>query len=120
MWQVTRWHELCHKLLGTEGHSAVLQKGTPIPDCTLGNWNPGNFTILKPSDWEQGCAVGITINGKGYDPRILLHLKLVTINHESSSYQVLHSFSEEMKSEFPISEKTKTCSSHWLSLQPRH
>jgi hypothetical protein len=31
---------------------------------------------------------------------------LVTINHESS-YQVFHSFYEEMKTEFPISDKIK-------------
>jgi hypothetical protein len=37
----------------------------------------------------------------------LLHLKLVTINQDSSSYQVFNSFYEEMKSEFPISDKTK-------------
>jgi hypothetical protein len=46
------------------------------------------------------------INGKGIDPRTLLHLKLLTITHESSSYQVFHSY-EEMQSEFPISVKTK-------------
>jgi hypothetical protein len=34
-------------------------------------------------------------------------LKLVTINHESSSYQVFHSFYEDIKNEFPISDKTK-------------
>jgi hypothetical protein len=61
--------------------------------------------------------VGIKINGKRYNPGTLLHLKLVTINHDNSSCQVFHhSLYEEMKSEFPISDKTKTCSSHWLSL----
>jgi hypothetical protein len=49
--------------------------------------------------------VGVKINGKGYNPGTPLHLKLV--NHEISSYQVLHSFYEEMKSEFSISDKTK-------------
>jgi hypothetical protein len=51
--------------------------------------------------------VSVKINRKGYDPETLMHLKLVTINHESSSYQVFHSFYEEMKSEFRISDKTK-------------
>jgi hypothetical protein len=41
--------------------------------------------------------VSVKINGKGYDPGTLLHLKLVTINHESSFYQVFHSFYEKMK-----------------------
>jgi hypothetical protein len=50
------------------------------------------------------------INGKGLDPRTLLHLNLVTITHESSSYQVFYSFYEEMQSEFPISVKTKNLS----------
>jgi hypothetical protein len=49
------------------GYSAVL-KGTPTPNCTLGNCDPIIFTILKPSDWEQGHKVGVKINGKGYDP----------------------------------------------------
>jgi hypothetical protein len=47
------------------------------------------------------------IDGMGLDPGTLLHLKLVTITHESSSYHVFHSFYEEMQSEFPISVKTK-------------
>jgi hypothetical protein len=37
----------------------------------------------------------------------LAHFKLITITHESSSYQVFHSFYEEMQNEFPISDKTK-------------
>jgi hypothetical protein len=82
-------------------------QGTPKPDYTLGDYNPANFIIFKPSDWEQGHKVSVKINAKGYDPGILLYLKLVTINHESSSYQVFHSFYEKMKSEFPISDKTK-------------
>jgi hypothetical protein len=40
------------------GHSALLHKGTPISNCTLGKCNPVNFTVLKTSDWEQGCKVG--------------------------------------------------------------
>jgi hypothetical protein len=51
--------------------------------------------------------VGIKVNGKGYDLETLLYLTLVTINHKSSSYQVFNSFYEEMKSEFPIFDKTK-------------
>jgi hypothetical protein len=51
--------------------------------------------------------VSIKINGKGYNLRSLLHLKLVTINHENSSHQVFHSFYEEMKIKFPIFDKTK-------------
>jgi hypothetical protein len=37
----------------------------------------------------------------------LLHFQLIMIIHESSSYQVFHSFYEEIQSEFPISVKTK-------------
>jgi hypothetical protein len=51
--------------------------------------------------------LGIRVNGKVYDPGTLLHLKLVTINHESCSYQVFHSFYEEMWSEFIISIRAK-------------
>jgi hypothetical protein len=47
------------------------------------------------------------INGKGADPGTLLHFKIITIMHESSSYQVFHSFYEEMRSEFPMSINTK-------------
>jgi hypothetical protein len=36
-----------------------------------------------------------------------MHLKLVTVTHESSSYQVFHSFYEKMKNEFSISTKAK-------------
>jgi hypothetical protein len=99
-----------------EGCLALLHKGTPIPICTLGNCNPVNFTVLKSSDWEQGHMAGIKINGKGYNLGFLLYFKLVTINHESSSYQVFHSFYEEMKSEFPIFDKMKNLFLHWLSL----
>jgi hypothetical protein len=78
------------------GHSALLHKGTPTPNCTLGNFTPVNFPILKPSDWELGCTVSIKINGKGYYSGTLLHLMLITINHGSSSYHVFHSFYEEI------------------------
>jgi hypothetical protein len=47
------------------------------------------------------------INEKGLDLGTLLSIKLVTITHESFSYQVLHSFYKEVQSEFPISIKTK-------------
>jgi hypothetical protein len=72
--------------------SALLHKGTPTPDCTLGNCNSVNFIVVKPSDWEQAVTIGIKINEKGYNPGTLLHHKLVTVHHESSSYQVFHSF----------------------------
>jgi hypothetical protein len=36
-----------------------------------------------------------------------MHLKLVTDTHKSSSYQVFHSFYEEMRSEFSTSTKAK-------------
>jgi hypothetical protein len=77
------------------------------PDCTPGTCNPVNFTVLKPSDWTRGHVIGIRIDGKGLDPGTLMHLKLVTDTHESSSYQVFHSFYEEMRSEFSISTKAK-------------
>jgi hypothetical protein len=79
-------------------------KGT---NFSLGTCNPINFTILKPSYWEQGHKIGMMINGKEFDPGTLLHLKLVTITHKSSSCQVFHSFYKEMRSAFPILVKTK-------------
>jgi hypothetical protein len=36
-----------------------------------------------------------------------MHFKLVTVTHESSSYQVYHSFYEEIQGEFSISTKAK-------------
>jgi heterodisulfide reductase subunit B len=36
-----------------------------------------------------------------------MHLKLVAITHESSSFQVFHSFYKEMESKFSISAKAK-------------
>jgi hypothetical protein len=36
-----------------------------------------------------------------------MHFKLVTDTHESASYQVFHSFYEELRSEFSISTKAK-------------
>jgi hypothetical protein len=61
-----------------------------------------------PSDCEQRHILSIRIDGKGLDPRTLMHIKLVTITRESSSYQVYHSFYEEMRSEFFVSIKAKT------------
>jgi hypothetical protein len=66
-----------------------------------------NFTVLKPSDWALGHIIGIRIDGKGLDPGSLMHLKLVTVTHESSSCQVFHSFYEEMRNEFSILAKAK-------------
>jgi hypothetical protein len=36
-----------------------------------------------------------------------MHLELLTVTHESSSYQVFHSFYEKMRNEFSISAKAK-------------
>jgi hypothetical protein len=86
---------------------ALFCKGTAAPDCTSGTCNPVNFTVLKTSDWEQGHIISIRIDKKGLDPRNLMHLKLVTLTHESSSYQAYHSFYEKIQSEFSISMKAK-------------
>jgi hypothetical protein len=100
--------EVCFMGYLTKGRTlGPSSKGIATSNCSLGTYNPVNFTILKPSDWEQGLKIGIMIDGKGIDLGTLLHLKLVTITHESSSYHVFHSFYEEMQSEFPISVKTK-------------
>jgi hypothetical protein len=88
-------------------HAAFLHKGTAAPDCTPGTHNPINFTVLKRSDWEQGHIISIKIDGKGLDPGTLTYLKLVTFIHERSSYQVFHSFYEEIWGEFSISIKAK-------------
>jgi hypothetical protein len=37
-----------------------------------------------------------------------MHLKLVTVTHETSSYQGFHSFYKEMRSKFSTSAKAKT------------
>jgi hypothetical protein len=95
-------------------YAALLHKGTAAPDCTHGTCNPVNFTVLKPSDWTWGQVISIRTDGKSLDPGSLMHLKLVTVTHESSSYQVFNSFYEEMN--FPSQPKLKTCSSHWLNL----
>jgi hypothetical protein len=88
-------------------HAVLLHEGTAAPDCTRGTYNPVNFTVLRPSDWTWGHIIGIRIDGKGLDPGSLMHLKLVTVTHESSSYQVFHSFYEEMRNKFSISAKAK-------------
>jgi hypothetical protein len=44
---------------------------------------------------------------KSLDPESLIHLKLVTVTHESSSYHFFHSFFKEKKNEFSISAKAK-------------
>jgi hypothetical protein len=88
-------------------HVALLHKGTAAPNCAPGTCNRVNFTVLKPSDWTQGHVIGIRIDEKDQDPGILMHLKVVTITHEISSYQVFHSFFEEMRSRFSISAKAK-------------
>jgi hypothetical protein len=44
---------------------------------------------------------------KDLDPGTLMHLKVVTATHKISSYQVFHSFYEEMRSNFSIFAKAK-------------
>jgi hypothetical protein len=88
-------------------HTVLFCKGTAAPDCASGTCKPINFTALKPSDWKQGYIVSIRIDGKGLDPRTLMHLKLVTITHKSPSYKVYLFFYEEMWSEFSISIKAR-------------
>jgi hypothetical protein len=82
--QVIWWHrlallhllELC--LMGYLADSGTLSSPphgntyTPLYPRQL---NSVNFTILKPSDWEQGHMISIKINGKGYDPGTRQHLK---------------------------------------------
>jgi hypothetical protein len=40
----------------------------------------------------MGKIISIKIDKKGLDPESLIHLKLGIVTHESSSYQVFHSF----------------------------
>jgi hypothetical protein len=99
------------------GHTSLLHKGTTAaPDCTGSTCNPVNFTVLKPSDWTWGHIIGIKTDKKGLDPEILMCLKVVTITRESSSYQVSHSFYEEMRSRFSTSSKAKNLFLSLLSL----
>jgi hypothetical protein len=79
----------------------------PTPNCSQDTCDPVNFTVLKPSDWTQGQIISIRIDGQGLDPGTLLHFKLTTVTHESSLYQVFHSFYEEMPNKFPVSVTTK-------------
>jgi hypothetical protein len=55
--------------------------------------------------WTE--IISIRIDGQGFDPGTLLHLKLTAVTHESSPYQVFHSFYEEMSDNFPISVTTE-------------
>jgi hypothetical protein len=52
--------------------------------------------------------VSIKIDENSLDPGTLMHLTLVTVTCESSSYQVFHSFYEEIENEFYISTKAKS------------
>jgi hypothetical protein len=101
------WRDISGATWQRAKNTALLHKGLAAPDCTRGTCNPANFTVFKPSDWTQGHVTSIRIDGKGLDPGTLMHLKLVTDTHESSSYQVFHSFYEKMRSEFSISAKAK-------------
>jgi hypothetical protein len=56
-------------------YEVLLHKRISAPDCTPGTCNPVHFTVLKPSDWTQGHIISIRIDGKGLDPRTLIHLK---------------------------------------------
>jgi hypothetical protein len=79
-------------------------------DCIFGACRPINFTIfnLNETGWEIGKKFDILIYKKKTEPGTLLHFQLIVITHESSSYQALHSFYEEIQSVFPISVTTKT------------
>jgi hypothetical protein len=93
--------------LQREKYTALLHKGEATPDCTRDTCNHVNFTIPKPSDWTRGHVISIRKDEKGLNPRTLKYLKLVTVTHENSSYQVFHSFYEAIRSEFSISTKAK-------------
>jgi hypothetical protein len=88
-------------------YAALLHEGKAAPGCTRGTCNSVNFPVLKPSDWTRGQVISIRIDGKGLGPENLIHLKLVPVTHERSSYQVFHSFYKEMRSKFSISAKAK-------------
>jgi hypothetical protein len=107
-WGCERWAIWLEGEVHTSHETAILlQKREATPDYTLGAYKPVNFTIftLNETGWEVGKKFGILINGKGIDLSTLLHFQLIT--HKSSSYQVFHSFYEEIQSELPISVKTK-------------
>jgi hypothetical protein len=88
-------------------HSVLFQKDTTTSNCSQGTCNPVNVTVLKPSDWTQGQIISIRIDGQGFRPGTLLHLKLITVTLKSSPYHVFYSFYEEMTDKFPNSVKTK-------------
>jgi hypothetical protein len=71
----------CHETT----HSALLQKGTTTPNGNQGTCNSINFTVHKSSDWTQGQIISINIDVEGLDPKTLLHHKITTGTHESSS-----------------------------------
>jgi hypothetical protein len=74
------------------------------PDCTLGACNPVNFTIfnLNGTGYKVGEKFNILIYKKEIDPSTVLHFQFIMITHESSSYQVFHSFYEEIQSELKL------------------
>jgi hypothetical protein len=109
-WHCERWATwLRGEVHTSHGTATLLQKREATSDCTLGTCNPVNFTIfnLNESGWEVGKKFGTLIYEKGTDPGTLLHFQLIMITHNNSSYQVFHSFHEEIQSEFPISVTTK-------------
>jgi hypothetical protein len=57
---------------------------------------------------KTGKIISIKIDKKGLDPESLIHFKLVTVTHESSSYQGFHSFYKEMRSKISISAKAES------------
>jgi hypothetical protein len=93
----------------SHGTATLLQKGGATPNCTLGACNHANFTVfnLDETGLEIGKKFGILINGEGTDPGTLLHFQLIMITHESSSYQVFHSFMRRYKVSFPFQLKPK-------------
>jgi hypothetical protein len=80
------------------GIAALLQKRKATPDYTLGTCNLVNFTIfnLKETGWEAGKKLDILIYKKETDLSTWLQFQLIIITHECSSYQVFHSFYEEI------------------------
>jgi hypothetical protein len=84
------------------------KKGKQPPIALLVPGNPANFTIsnLNETGWKVEKKFDILINGERTDPGTLLYFQLIIITHENSSYQVFHSFYEEIQSEFPISLTT--------------
>jgi hypothetical protein len=95
-----------------KGATALLQKGEANSDYTLGTCNLVNFTIFNLSEpnWEVEQAIGILIDGRV--PGTLLHSKLITVTHESSSHQIFHSFMRRCGVSFLSLSRPKTCSFH--------